>query len=74
MLACQGECLASDSSQRGDVPLSADQLASDRRRINSVQRIYHILRARIDELEGASFNAWILRIDQIDHANPPMVG
>ena len=53
--------------QRGALPLPADQLTSDRRRINSVQRIYFVLRARIDELEDASLNAWILGIDQIDH-------
>jgi hypothetical protein len=58
---------AQDDLQRGGEPLSADQLASDRRRINSVQRIYFVLRARIDELEGAVLNAWILGIDQIDH-------
>jgi hypothetical protein len=49
------------------VPLSADQLASDRRRVDSVQGDYFVLRARIDELEDASLDAWILGIDQIDH-------
>ena len=53
--------------REGPSPSSADQLASDGRRINSVQRDYFVLRARIDELEDASLNTWIPRIDQIDH-------
>jgi hypothetical protein len=68
VLVCPGRSIQRDMVCReGANPLSADQLASDLRRINSVQRNYKILRARIDELEGASRNAWILRIDQIDH-------
>ena len=59
--------LTQNDLQRGGEPLSADQLTSDRRRINSVQRIYHVLRARIDDSQGAFLDAWILGIDQIDH-------